>query len=93
MRSFGSQPWLDTSSGRHGNSMTWEFDDSDVQKIQYGANDYSGMEPGLVGMPGPRDFQWFTNHSAAFQLNHARSPNCTLMQKQPLVSNKPCIPC
>jgi len=77
LKSFGNQPWLDTPSGRHGNSTGFAFADghaeihkwvdSDVQKIQYGANDTPTWNPGLVGMPGPRDFAWFTNHIAAFQ--------------------------
>ena len=76
MRSFGNQPWLDTPSGRHGNSTGFAFADghseihkwidSDIQKIQYGANDTPAWNPGLVGSPGPRDFSWFTNHTAAF---------------------------
>jgi len=77
MRSFGNQSWLDTPAGRHGNSTGFamadghaeihKWQDSDVQKIQYGANDTPAYNPGLVGKPGPRDFEWFTNHVAAFQ--------------------------
>ena len=77
LKAFGSQSWLDTPSGRHGNSTGFAFADghaeihkwvdSDVQRIQYGANDTPAWNPGLVGKPGPRDFAWFTNHIAAFQ--------------------------
>ncbi len=76
MKAFGNQPWLDTVSGRHGNATGFAYADgraeihkwidSDVQKIQYGANDTPAYNPGLVGMPGPRDFAWFTNHTASF---------------------------
>jgi prepilin-type N-terminal cleavage/methylation domain-containing protein/prepilin-type processing-associated H-X9-DG protein len=76
MRSFGGQSWLDAPSGRHGNSTGFSFADghaemhkwidSDIQKIQYGANDTPIYNPGLVGNPGPRDFAWTTNHTAAF---------------------------
>ncbi len=77
MRAFGNQPWLDTPSGRHGNATGYAYADgraeihkwvdSDVQKISYGANDTPAYNPGLVGMPGPSDFAWVTNHTAAFQ--------------------------
>jgi prepilin-type N-terminal cleavage/methylation domain-containing protein/prepilin-type processing-associated H-X9-DG protein len=77
LKSFGNQGWLDTPSGRHGNATGFAFADghaqihkwvdSDVQKIQYGANDTPLWQPGIVGKPGPRDFAWFTNNIAAFK--------------------------
>lgn len=76
MRNFGNQSWLDTPSGRHGNATGFAYADgraeihkwvdSDIQRIQYGPNDTPAYNPGLVGLPGPRDFAWFTNHTAAF---------------------------
>jgi prepilin-type N-terminal cleavage/methylation domain-containing protein/prepilin-type processing-associated H-X9-DG protein len=77
MKSFGNQGWLDTPSGRHGNATGFSFTDghaevhkwvdSDIQTAQYGANGTPPWNPGLVGKPGPRDFAWFTNHTASFQ--------------------------
>ncbi len=77
MKSFGNQPWLDTPSGRHGNSTGFAYADgraeihkwvdSDIQKANYGASGTPPYSPGVVGKPGPRDFSWFTNHTAAFQ--------------------------
>lgn len=76
LKSYGNQAWLDTPSGRHGNASGFSFADghaeihkwvdSDVQKVQYGANDTPPWNPGLVGKPGPRDFAWYTNHVAPF---------------------------
>ena len=77
MKSFGNQSWLDTPSGRHGNSTGFAYADgraeihkwvdSDIQKATYGVNGTPPYTPGIVGKPGPRDFAWFTNHTAAFQ--------------------------
>jgi prepilin-type N-terminal cleavage/methylation domain-containing protein/prepilin-type processing-associated H-X9-DG protein len=77
LKSFNGQPWLDTPSGRHGNSTGFAFADghaeihkwidSDIQKISYGPNDTPSWQPTLVGNPGPRDFVWFTNHVAALK--------------------------
>lgn len=76
MKAFGSQGFLDTPSGRHGNSTGFSFVDghseihkwldSNVEKVEYGANDTPPYKPGL-GTPGPRDFGWWTNHTAAFK--------------------------
>ena len=77
LKSFSNQPWLDTPSGRHGNSTGFAFadghaeihrwQDSNVEKISYGANDSAVWKPGIVGNPGSRDFEWFTNHIAPFK--------------------------
>jgi prepilin-type N-terminal cleavage/methylation domain-containing protein/prepilin-type processing-associated H-X9-DG protein len=75
-KSFGNQGFLDTPSGRHGNSTGFSFADghaeihkwvdSNVEKIDYGPNNTPPWKPSL-GTPGPRDFAWWTNHTASFQ--------------------------
>jgi prepilin-type N-terminal cleavage/methylation domain-containing protein/prepilin-type processing-associated H-X9-DG protein len=74
MKAFGNQAFLDTPAGRHGNSTGFSFVDghaeihkwidSTITKVQYGANNTPVYNPGL-GTPGPRDFQWWTNHTAS----------------------------
>ncbi len=75
MVNFGNQGFLDTPAGRHGNGTGFAFADghaeihrwvdSSVEKVKYGSGDTPAYEPGL-GTPGPRDFGWWTNHTAAF---------------------------
>jgi prepilin-type processing-associated H-X9-DG protein len=75
MKTFGSQGFLDTPSGRHGNSTGFAFADghaevhkwvdSNVEKVEYGPNDTPSYKPSL-GTAGPRDFGWWTTHTAAF---------------------------
>ena len=77
LTSFGSQAWLDTPSGRHGNSTGFAFAyghseihkwvDSDIQKAVFAANGTPPYNPQIVGKPGPRDYAWVTNHTASFQ--------------------------
>ena len=73
MKSFSGE-FLDTPSGRHGNATGFAFADghseihkwvdSSVENAEYGAN---GTPPHKsMGTPGPQDFGWWTNHTAAF---------------------------
>jgi len=75
-KAFGNQGFLDTPSGRHGNSTGFSFADghaeihkwvdSNVERIDYDQNNTPPWKPSL-GTPGPRDFIWWTNHTATFQ--------------------------
>ena len=75
LKSYGNQDWLDTPSGRHGNSTGFVFADghaeihkwldSDIQKVTYAANGSPVWTPTIVGKPGPKDHAWFTNHIAS----------------------------
>ena len=75
MKSWGNQAFLDVPAGRHGNATGFAFADghseikkwvdSDVTKVNYGANNTPLYQPSL-GKAGPRDYGWWTNHIAAF---------------------------
>jgi prepilin-type N-terminal cleavage/methylation domain-containing protein/prepilin-type processing-associated H-X9-DG protein len=76
LKAFGNQKWLDSPAGRHGNSTGLAFADghaeihkwldSKLEAVQYSANNTPTWNPNLGGNPGPRDFEWFTNHIAPF---------------------------
>jgi prepilin-type processing-associated H-X9-DG protein len=73
MRTFGNQPFLDTPSGRHGNATGFAFADgrAEVHKwvdseIQQAVKGASSTPYTRLGVPGPRDYVWWTNHTAAF---------------------------
>jgi len=76
MKSFGNQSWLDVPAGRHGSGSDFAFADGhaevhkwtcDLSPVQYGANNTPVYNTALVQSPGQRDFDWMTNHIAAFQ--------------------------
>ena len=76
MKSFGNQSWLDVPCGRHGNGTDFSYADGhadihrwtcDLSQVSYGANNTPAYNTGLVQSPGPRDFEWMTNHIAALQ--------------------------
>jgi len=74
LKSF-TDDWLDTPSGRHGNSTGFVFADghaeihkwidSDIQKATYGPGGIPVYNPDIVGKAGPKDHAWFTNHIAS----------------------------
>ena len=66
--------FLDTPSGRHGNATGFAFADghseihkwvdSDVQATKYNSSGEPEYVQG-IGTSGPRDYMWWTNHTAA----------------------------
>lgn len=74
LKSF-TDDWLDTPSGRHGNSTGFVFADghaeihkwidSNIQKATHGSSGSPVYNPDIVGKAGPKDHAWFTNHIAS----------------------------
>jgi prepilin-type N-terminal cleavage/methylation domain-containing protein/prepilin-type processing-associated H-X9-DG protein len=74
LHSFGNQQWLDAPSGRHDNGAGLGYADGHANIHRWRDSDVQATwgppTPWAVGRlprPGPRDFDWFTNHIAAFK--------------------------
>jgi prepilin-type processing-associated H-X9-DG protein len=76
LRAFANNPWLDAPSGRHGNAAGFTFADGHAEvkkwmsKIDGFHRNGGQVVPNDIGwLPRAQlsDFQWFTNHIAAWK--------------------------